>query len=387
LIVAQPHCSAKVVSIVGARPQFVKAAAVSPALRQVGLREVLIHTGQHYDWEMSTAFFRGLSISEPDISLQIGSAPHGAQTGRMLEAIEGVLVGEKPDVVVVFGDTNSTLAGALAATKLQIPVAHVEAGLRSFDRRMPEEVNRVLTDHVSSLLFAPTGTAAANLSAEGITHGVVRTGDVMYDVAVTMEPAIKAATAEVLRRWNLTRGEYAVLTVHRAENTDDVGRWNGIMTALERLGKAGMPIVWPAHPRTKELLRVRRPVGVTILDPQPYLETQCLVRSARVVLTDSGGLQKEAAFQGVPCVTLRETTEWVELLDAGVNVLSGVDPDRIVASAAAAQWPEAGLPPDLYGDGRTSQQVAVSVAAFLGRLGQCTASPDSQAAVSGLSEA
>lgn len=357
--------SAKVVSVVGARPQFVKAAAVSPAIRAAGIREILVHTGQHYDWEMSAAFFQGLSIPEPEVSLQIGSGPHGAQTGRMLEAIEQVLLRECPDMVVVYGDTNSTLAGALAASKLHIPVAHVEAGLRSFDRRMPEEINRVLTDHLSSLLFAPTDAAVANLAAEGISAGVVRTGDVMFDVAVAMRPAISAAVDAVLRRWDLTPGSYALVTVHRADNTDDPARWGGILAALERLCATGLQVIWPAHPRTRALLLDRRPAGVVIVEPLPYLETQCLVHAARVVLTDSGGLQKEAAFHEVPCVTLRDRTEWVELLDAGVNVLAGADADRIVACATAGQWPAAGLPAGLYGDGRTAHDVASSIAAFL----------------------
>ena len=356
---------ARVVSVVGARPQFVKAAAVSPAIRAAWIDEILLHTGQHYDWEMSAAFFQGLAIPEPEVSLQIGSGPHGAQTGRMVEAIEQALLRERPDMVVVYGDTNSTLAGALAASKLHIPVAHVEAGLRSFDRRMPEEINRVLTDHVSELLFAPTDAAVANLAAEGISAGVVRTGDVMYDVAVTMRPAIDAAVEEVLRRWSLTRGAFALVTVHRAENTDDPARWGGILAALERLSETGLQVIWPAHPRTKELLLARRPAGVVIADPLPYLETQCLVSGARVVLTDSGGLQKEAAFHAVPCVTLRDRTEWVELLDAGVNVLAGADTDRIVACATAAQWPPSGLPAALYGDGKTANHVALSIATFL----------------------
>ena len=350
------------VSIVGARPQFVKAAALSPALRAAGFREILVHTGQHYDWEMSAAFFEGLSIPEPDVSLQIGSAAHGAQTGRMLEAIEEVLVRERPAMVVVYGDTNSTLAGALAASKLHIPVAHVEAGLRSFDRRMPEEVNRVVTDHLSALLFAPTDAAVANLAAEGITAGVVRSGDVMFDVAVAMRPAIEAASGSVLGRWDLTPGAYALATVHRADNTDDPTRWAGILTAFARLGADGLPVIWPAHPRTASLLADRRPAGVIIVDPLPYLETQCLLHNARVALTDSGGLQKEAAFHGVPCVTLRDRTEWVELVDAGVNTLTGADADRIVACATSATWPPSGLPADLYGNGHTADDIARRIA-------------------------
>lgn len=350
-----------VVSIVGARPQFVKVAAVSPALRAAGIEECLIHTGQHYDYEMSAVFFEGLSIPAPDAYLGVGSAPHGAQTGRMLEGIESVLERHKPSVVVVYGDTNSTLAGALAAAKMQIPVAHVEAGLRSFDRKMPEEVNRVLTDHIAALLFAPSDAAVRNLKAEGVTRKVVRTGDVMYDVAVRLADMIEAATPRILEMYRLNPRSFAFVTVHRAENTDNPERWSGIMTALERLAAAGLGVIWPAHPRTAGRLELSRPRGVEILKPLPYLETQILMRAAKVVLTDSGGLQKEAAFQGVPCVTLRDRTEWVELLDAGLNVLAGADSDAIFESAMAARWPKGGLPPGLYGDGRAASAIAEEI--------------------------
>ena len=241
-----------VVSIVGARPQFVKAAALSPALRAAGMREVLVHTGQHYDYAMSAAFFEGLNIPAPDVNLQIGSASHGAQTGRMLEAIEQVLVDTRPSMLIVYGDTNSTLAGALAAAKLLIPVAHVEAGLRSFDRAMPEETNRVLTDHVSTLLFAPTDAALANLSAEGVRAGVVRTGDVMFDVVEQHRDAIASRADEVCRAHGLTKRGFAFATVHRAENTDTPARWDGILAAFAEIGRR-FPIVWartPGHARS-----------------------------------------------------------------------------------------------------------------------------------------
>jgi len=351
-----------VVSIVGARPQFVKAAAVSPALRGAGLSEVLLHTGQHYDWTMSAAFFEGLSLPAPDVNLQIGSASHGAQTGRMLEAVEGVLRETRPSMVVLFGDTNSTLAGALAAAKLLIPVAHVEAGLRSFNRAMPEEINRVLTDHVSALLFAPTDAAVANLRAEGIMDGVVRTGDVMLDVVQRHRPAIEAKAAALCRDLGLAERGFAFATVHRAENTDDPSRWDGIVAAIRAIG-GQMPVIWAAHPRTREKVRGLDLPGVVIVDPQAYLHTQALVSAARLVLTDSGGLQKEAAFHRTPCVTLRDQTEWVELVDAGVNVLAGAVCDRIVSAAESAAWPGQGLPPDLYGDGQAARQIAAAVAA------------------------
>ena len=351
-----------VVSIVGARPQFVKAAAVSPALREAGLHEVLLHTGQHCDWAMSTAFFEGLSLPAPDVNLQIGSAAHGAQTGRILEAIEQVMTDTKSAMVVVFGDTNSTLAGALAAAKLLIPVAHVEAGLRSFDGAMPEEVNRVLTDHIAALLFAPTDAAVANLRAEGIVDGVVRTGDVMLDVVEHHRQAIAAKALGLCRELGLTTRGFAFATVHRAENTDNAARWDGIVAAFSEIGRR-MPVVWAAHPRTREQVRGLGLPGVVIVDPQPYLHTQALVSAARLVLIDSGGLQKEAAFHGTPCVTLRDRTEWVELVDAGVNALAGAACERIVSAADRARWPEHGLPPNLYGDGHTARHVAAAVAA------------------------
>ena len=354
-----------VVSIVGARPQFVKAAAVSPALRRAGLREVLVHTGQHYDWAMSQAFFDGLDLPAPDFNLQIGSAPHGAQTGRMLEAIEQVLTDTLPAMVIVFGDTNSTVAGALATAKMLIPVAHVEAGLRSFDRAMPEEINRVLTDHLAALLFAPTDAAVANLAAEGIGTSVVRTGDVMFDVVERHRPAITAKSGEICRELGVTPRGFAFATVHRAENTDNEDRWTGILAAFAAIGQR-LPIVWAAHPRTREKVAGLDLPGVKIVDPLPYLQTQALISAARVVLTDSGGLQKEAAFHCTPCVTLRDRTEWVELLDAGVNVLAGADTDRIITCATNAQWPATGLPPDLYGDGQTSKAMAHTVRRFLG---------------------
>ncbi len=353
-----------VVSIVGARPQFVKAAALSPALRAAGLKEVLVHTGQHYDWAMSAAFFDGLSLPAPDVNLQIGSASHGAQTGRMLEEIESVLQSTQPGVVIVYGDTNSTLAGALAAAKLHIPVAHVEAGLRSFNRSMPEEVNRVLTDHLSDVLFVPTEAAVANLAKEGITDGVIRTGDIMLDVVERFRGEIEKAAAAACAERGLTNGAFAFATVHRAENTDDAARWSGILEAFAAIGQR-MPLLWAVHPRTSAKVQGLVLPGVQFTDPLPYLQTQALLRSAAVVLTDSGGLQKEAAFHGTPCVTLRDQTEWVELVTAGVNRLAGAEPAAILEAFERASWPEAGLPRMLYGDGRTAEQVAACLAARL----------------------
>lgn len=352
-----------IVTVVGARPQFVKAAPVSRAFARAGLQERIVHTGQHYDAAMSDAFFSALGIPAPARHLGVGSANHGAQTGRMLEALESAFVEEDPALVLVYGDTNSTLAGALAAAKLHVPVAHVEAGLRSFNRRMPEEINRVVTDHLSDLLFAPSESSVANLRGEGITRGVIRTGDVMYDAARLFEAEVGAEASRVPQRFGVTPGDYAFATVHRAENTDNGLRWNAILSAFAELGRRGLPVLWPVHPRVRG--RVPEVPGVRLEEPLPYFETQALLSHARVVLTDSGGLQKEAAFHKVPCVTLRDETEWVELLEAGVNVLGGADAETIVSSALDARWPDSGLPPGIYGDGHTSDRIVAELGAFL----------------------
>jgi UDP-GlcNAc3NAcA epimerase len=350
------------VTVVGARPQFVKAAALSPALRAAGVRERLVHTGQHYDQAMSQVFFDGLALPAPEVDLAIGSASHGAQTGRMLEAIEAVLEAMRPELVVVFGDTNSTLAGALAAAKLGIAVAHVEAGLRSFDRAMPEEINRVLTDHLAELLFAPTDAAVANLAAEGLVAGVHRSGDLMCDIVERYRPAVAERAEGICRELGVAPRGFAFATVHRAENTDAEERWGGILAAFATLGRE-LPVVWAAHPRTRARLADAQLPGVRIVPPQPYLDTQALLRSARVVLTDSGGLQKEAALHATPCVVLRERSEWGELLAAGAGTLAGADPRRIVAAARAAVFPATGLPRDLYGDGQSAATIAAVLAA------------------------
>jgi UDP-N-acetylglucosamine 2-epimerase len=350
-----------VLTVVGARPQFVKLAPLSRALRR-RVREVLVHTGQHYDEEMSDAFFDQLGLPAPDRHLGIGSGGHGAMTGRMMEALEGVLLEERPALVVVLGDTNSTLAGALAAAKLGIPVAHVEAGLRSFDPAMPEEINRRLTDHVSTLLFCPTATAVRNLKVEGIRKGVHRVGDVMRDAIVQ-----NLARA---RRSGRANGRpprsYYVATLHRQENVDDPERLRRLLGALEALP---LPVVLPLHPRTAARLEAlgRAPGGsVETVPPQPYLEMLALVAGARAVLTDSGGVQKEAHMLGTPCVTLRETTEWVETLARGANRLAGSDPRKIRAAVRDIErrrprW-DAGR---LYGEGHASERIAEVVARFL----------------------
>ena len=355
----------KVVSIVGARPQFVKAAAVSRAIAErPGIEEVLVHTGQHYDTNLSDVFFQGLQIPAPAHNLGIGSLSHGAQTGRMLEAIEEVLVNEAPDWALVYGDTNSTLAGALAAAKLHIPVAHVEAGLRSFNRHMPEEVNRVLTDHASDLLFAPTSTAVANLKREGIDEAKIRVvGDVMYDVT-SRNRAHAEQTSTILSDIRVEERDFVLATVHRAENTDDLTRLESVFGALVH-ASAKWPVVVPLHPRTKKALitaNIWEPVSdaLTILAPVSYHDMVRLEGAARVVVTDSGGVQKEAFFVGTPCVTVRDETEWVELVELGWNRI--VPPKTVEqvanAIAAAAQEPAPAADTNPYGDGRAAEKIA-----------------------------
>jgi UDP-N-acetylglucosamine 2-epimerase len=338
----------KVVTVVGARPQFVKAAAISRVLRQRH-REILLHTGQHYDYEMSGVFFDGLEIPTPEVNLGAGSASHGSQTAAMLAGIEAVLFDEKPDALLIYGDTNSTLAGALAASKLSIPVAHVEAGLRSFNRRMPEEVNRVVTDHLSNLLLCPSEVAVRNLAAEGITRGVHVVGDVMLDVLNWAVERLDSYTSQTLRRLALGKGQYALATVHRSENTDDVSRLTSVLEAVADLQE---PVIFPVHPRTRKAIqnvRAQFPARVHLIDPVGYLEMVALTNDARLVLTDSGGLQKEAYWLGVPCVTLRNETEWVETVEAGWNTLGGADRASIRRAVENATPPDSR--PPLYGDG------------------------------------
>ena len=358
-----------VMTVLGARPQFIKAAPVSLALKRAGIQERLVHTGQHYDREMSGVFFDSLGLDEPFADLGVGSASHGSQTGRMLEKLEELMLQWKPSFVLVYGDTNSTLAGALAAAKLSIPIAHVEAGLRSFNRKMPEEINRVLTDHVSDVLFVPTDAAVDNLYREGITRNVVRTGDVMYDAACRFEPHFQRVAGPFLRELGVDGVPYAALTVHRAENTDDSERWNAIIEGIRRVVDGGMPVVWPIHPRVRGRIQSENLPGVKVTEPLPYFEMQALVSRAKVVLTDSGGLQKEAAFHGVPCVTLRDETEWVELVDAEVNHLAGTNPTLIESLALGAIWPSVGLPDGLYGDGNSSKLIAETLIEIENSLG------------------
>lgn len=345
-----------VMTILGARPQFIKAAAVSRALAGVsGLTERIVHTGQHYDENMSDVFFDEMDIPRPTHHLGVGGSSHGAMTGEQLRRIEAILMEERPDWVLVYGDTNSTLAGALAAAKLHIPVAHVEAGLRSFNRRMPEEINRILTDHLSALLFAPSPGAQRQLEREGIAgHHVHVCGDVMADVALHYRKlARRPAWFDTL---DVDTSEFMLCTLHRAENTDCPERLHSIFLGLSASDR---PIVLPLHPRTRKSMaqqRVRPAPNVRVVDPVGYLEMVWLEMNCLAVVTDSGGVQKEAYFHGKPCVTLREETEWTELVEAGANTLVGADPARIARSLIhpPAMRASAGL----YGDGRASQLIA-----------------------------
>lgn len=343
----------RVVTVVGARPQFIKAAAVSRELRRAH-EEILVHTGQHYDYEMSGIFFDGLELPQPNVNLSVGSRPHGAQTAAMLGGLEAVLIAQAPDCVLLYGDTNSTLAGALAASKLAIPVCHVEAGLRSFNRRMPEEINRVVTDHLSALLLCPSDTAIANLKAEGISPGVHLVGDVMLDVLDWARERIDGRPPAVLRRLGLEPKEYLLATIHRSENTDDPLRLQGILEGLNALDER---VVLPLHPRARKAIAafgLRFADHVIPIDPIGYLEMVGLTSSARLVLTDSGGLQKEAYWLEVPCLTLRDETEWVETVNTGWNVLVGSESATIVDSVRRAA-PRHGHRP-LYGDGKAAKK-------------------------------
>ncbi|MBV8246780.1 MAG: UDP-N-acetylglucosamine 2-epimerase (non-hydrolyzing) [Candidatus Eremiobacteraeota bacterium] len=343
----------RVLTIVGARPQFVKAAVLSAELESRGVVETLVHTGQHYDYNMSGAFFDGLAMRKPAHTLGVGSGGHGAQTGEMLKRLEPIAEAAAADWTIVYGDTNSTLAGALVAAKLQVPLAHVEAGLRSFDRAMPEEINRIVADSVSDLLLAPNERAASQLRAEGIRGRIAVVGDLMADLAARVAETLPARPA-VLDRFELTRGEYAVATIHRASNTADAATFERLLAGLRAVG---MPVVFPVHPRTAALARAAEAGqrdNILLCEPLPYHEMIGLVANARVTLTDSGGLQKETVALGVPCVTLRAETEWTETLEEGWNVLAGTDPAAIARAAMRA------IPPrriDPYGGGRCAAHI------------------------------
>lgn len=347
----------KIATVVGARPQFIKASPLSHALRARQHEELLIHTGQHYDPGMSDIFFCELGLPEPDYHLSVGSAPHGAQTARMLEGIEGILQDVKPDAVLVYGDTNSTIAGSLAAAKLAIPVVHVESGLRSFNRRMPEEINRVMTDHLSDVLFCPTAAAVVNLRREGIRHNVYRVGDIMYDAVITHR-ALAMERSDLLPRLGLTPREYCLATIHRPENTDSAEKLSSILTALSLLDR---PVLLPLHPRTESFVRrwgleplIIHP-NLIVNKPLSYLELLHAAGESFAILTDSGGLQKEAYMLKIPCMTIRGETEWVETVRAGWNRLVKADPDAIMRAYEELTVPK--RHPRLFGDGRSSERM------------------------------
>lgn len=351
----------KILTIVGARPQFIKAAPLSRALREAGNQEILLHTGQHYDAAMSQIFFDELGIPTPDIHLAIGSGPHGQQTGRMLEAIEKEMVQQKPDKVLVYGDTNSTLAGALAAAKLNIPVAHIEAGLRSFNRKMPEEHNRVLTDHCSTFLFCPTQTAVDNLSNEGIIQNVHLVGDPMLDATLHYLP-IAEQKSSVLRDHNLDSGQYFLATLHRPSNVDDPAT---LIHLLETFDQLSLPVLFPVHPRTKSKIDELNKIYPNIVQIHPvgYLDMLMLLNHAKALLTDSGGLQKEAHFLKTPCITLREETEWIETLENNANQLTGPNAPKILQALDNLPHPSVFNANTTFGDGSSALQTTQILAA------------------------
>ena len=360
----------KILTILGARPQFIKAATISRAIKKrKEIKEIIVHTGQHFDSNMSDVFFEQLNIPIPQYNLQISGLNHGAMTGRMLEGIETLIQQEQPNWVVVYGDTNSTLAGAIAATKLGVPVAHVEAGLRSHNPAMPEEINRVLTDRVSNLLLCPTKTAISNLQQEGfpfnsigingskVEQKIYNVGDVMYDAVLYYRELAK--TNINLDDFALRHQNYTLCTLHRQENTDNPKRLNNILTALRKIAK-DLPLVLPLHPRTKKKIQQLDNIevlkGITVLDPLPYTTMQRLLMSAKLVLTDSGGMQKEAYFHKVNCITLRDETEWIETVEVGWNKLVGADTEQILAA-----WRNTDTLSDydhnLYGDGKAAELI------------------------------
>jgi len=348
----------KVVSVLGARPQFIKSAVVSKAICDcTNIEEIIVHTGQHFDANMSNIFFEELKIPRPKYNLGIGGGTHGQNTGKMLEAIEAVLLNEKPDCVVVYGDTDSTIAGALSAVKLNINVAHVEAGLRSYNRKMPEEVNRILTDHCSTWLFAPSEKSVYNLRKEGVDEcRIVNSGDVMYDAVLFYEEMARR-NSKILEKLGISKRNYILATIHRQENTDNIEKLRNIIDALAAISS---PVVMPIHPRTKKRLddaKIALSANIISNEPVGYLDMTMLEKNASVIVTDSGGVQKEAFFHKVPCVTLRDETEWVELLHPGVNCLVGDNIEKIVA-AISDNRDFCDIIHNPYGDGKSSIKIA-----------------------------
>lgn len=343
----------KIVTIIGARPQFIKAAAVSKKIREKN-QEIIVHTGQHYDDNMSKIFFEELHIPFPDYNLNVGSGNHGAQTGRMLEKIEEILLKEKPDCVLVYGDTNSTIAGALAASKLLIPVAHVEAGLRSFNIAMPEEQNRILTDHISKYLFTPTETAVKNLNNEGVGKNVFNVGDVMFD-AILHFKKVAEQKSSILEKLELEKKEYILATIHRAENTNDISRLKNI---IEALNESKEKIILPLHPRTKKYIEeynLSFSDNIKIIEPIGYLDMVMLEANSKKIVSDSGGVQKEAFFLDVPCVTLRDETEWIETVENGWNVIVGADKDKI--KKAVLEFKPNKIKINSFGNGNAAEKI------------------------------
>jgi UDP-GlcNAc3NAcA epimerase len=358
----------KILTIVGARPQFIKAAPVSRAIlehnkttaKKDRLQEIILHSGQHFDKNMSEVFFNELNIPAPQYNLGVQGGSHGAMTGRMLEKIEAVLLKENPDLVIVYGDTNTTLAGALAASKLNIKIAHIEAGLRSWNRQMPEEINRILTDHLSDILFCPTFQAVENLKNEGIKKNVFHTGDVMFDAALQAADLADKHNL-ILKTTGLVPGAYFLATLHRAENTDNQTRLRSILSALNQLSLQ-KSVVLPVHPRTIKKIKTFGLESLTanlkMIDPVSFLEMVALEKSATLILTDSGGVQKEAYFHGIPCITLRDETEWTETVEKGWNVLAGCDVDRILE---AAKKRSQGTPILEYGIGTAAPKIVLYI--------------------------
>lgn len=343
-----------IATVVGARPQFIKAAPVSRVLKN-NFQEILIHTGQHYDYGMSDVFFEEMQMSNPDFHLGSGGGNHSEQTGNMLIELEKVFNSIKPDIVLVYGDTNSTLAGALAAAKAQIPLGHIEAGLRSYNRAMPEEINRVLTDHVSTFLFCPTDMAVKNLEKEGIINGVYQVGDVMYD-ALLHNLTLARKKSEILSRLKIKKEAYALATIHRAANTDSKERMKSI---LEGLGSLKTKIILPLHPRTRKMMtewNLTVKDNIKLIEPVGYFDMLILQENANCILTDSGGIQKEAYLLGIRCITLREETEWVETVEAGWNKLVGAD-SQAIQDIFANWFPETDRIP-FYGNGEASSKIA-----------------------------
>jgi UDP-GlcNAc3NAcA epimerase len=344
----------KIVTILGARPQFIKAGSISREIaKHKDIEEVIVHTGQHFDTNMSDIFFKEMKIPTPHYNLDINGLSHGAMTGQMLEKIEDILIKEKPDWVMVYGDTNSTLAGALSASKLHIRVAHIEAGLRSFNIKMPEEINRILTDRISNILFCPTSTAVNNLKNEGFDDfdcKIVNSGDVMYDGTLFYKELSKKPSCDI-------SDDFILCTIHRAENTDDEFRLISIFEALHEIAK-DRQVILPLHPRTKKIIENLNidTDNLTIINPVGYLEMVWLIKNCKLVMTDSGGLQKEAYFFKKPCITLRDETEWVELVDGGFNILVGADKDKIVKATYETFWSEE-WESNLYGDGCASEKI------------------------------